>query len=68
MNVSEELIVAAKGGNIKDVKKLLSKGALFTKDKVNYIHTIYRPTNAIYLVVWKYRFTRGCMDGQQRHC
>ena len=34
MSLSERLIVAAKNGNTKEVRKLLSKGALFTKDQV----------------------------------
>ena len=29
---------AAKTGNVKEVKKLLHKGALFTKDEVNHIN------------------------------
>jgi hypothetical protein len=35
MNASEQLIKAAKNGNVKEVRKLLSKGALFTKDEVS---------------------------------
>ena len=35
--LSNKLIQAAANGNVRDVKKLLSRGALFTKDKV-YIH------------------------------
>ena len=34
MDASERLIRVSKSGNIKEVKKLLSRGALFTKDKV----------------------------------
>lgn len=30
-----QLMKAAKTGNVKEVKKLLHKGALFTKDEVN---------------------------------
>ncbi|XP_019851364.1 PREDICTED: ankycorbin-like [Amphimedon queenslandica] len=33
MNASEQLIKAAKSGNLKEVKKLLSKGAFFAKDE-----------------------------------
>lgn len=31
-----QLMKAAKTGNVKEVKKLLHKGALFTKDEVKY--------------------------------
>lgn len=33
MNASEQLIKAAKSGNTKEVRKLLSRGAVFTKDE-----------------------------------
>lgn len=33
-----QLMKAAKTGNVKEVKKLLHKGALFTKDEVNHIN------------------------------
>ena len=34
MSLSEKLISAAKTGDTKEVRKLLSRGALFSKDKV----------------------------------
>lgn len=34
MSLSEKLIVAAKKGNAREVRKLLGRGALFTKDQV----------------------------------
>lgn len=45
MSLSENLITAAKNGNTKEVRKLLSKGALFTKDQVcSQISTINNDT------------------------
>ena len=35
-----QLMKAAKTGNAKEVKKLLHKGALFTKDEVNHINIV----------------------------
>ena len=35
-----QLMKAAKTGNVKEVKKLLHKGALFTKDEVNKSNSI----------------------------
>lgn len=43
MDASDRLIKAAKSGNVKDVKKLLTRGALFTKDEVckqTHLHVI----------------------------
>lgn len=34
MSLSEKLIIAAKNGNTREVRKLLGRGALFTKDQV----------------------------------
>ena len=34
MNHSEQLLQAAKSGSTREVRKLLSRGALFIKDKV----------------------------------
>ena len=34
MSLSEKLIAAAKSGNAREVRKLLGRGALFTKDQV----------------------------------
>ena len=36
-----QLMKAAKTGNVKEVKKLLHKGALFTKDEVNHNYIMY---------------------------
>ena len=35
MSLSEKLIIAAKNGSTREVRKLLGRGALFTKDQVN---------------------------------
>jgi hypothetical protein len=34
MSLSEKLIIAAKNGSTREVRKLLGRGALFTKDQV----------------------------------
>ena len=36
MSLSEKLIAAAKNGDLREVRKLLARGALFTKDQVRY--------------------------------
>ena len=38
MSLSEKLIIASKKGNAREVRKLLGRGALFTKDQVLTIH------------------------------
>ena len=35
MSLSEKLIIAAKNGSTREVRKLLGRGALFTKDQVS---------------------------------
>ena len=35
MSLSEKLIAASKSGNTREVRKLLGRGALFTKDQVS---------------------------------
>lgn len=35
MSLSEKLIIAAKNGSTREVRKLLGRGALFTKDQVH---------------------------------
>lgn len=43
MSLSEKLIVAAKKGNAREVRKLLGRGALFTKDQVTVAITVQLP-------------------------
>ena len=56
MSLSEKLIVAAKNGNTKEVRKLLSKGALFTKDQViNVLVQVVDIARALWLHCWVYK-------------
>ena len=66
MDISEQLIKAAKNGNAKEVRKLLSRGAVFTKDEVSKLSIVQR-IHALSVIVWKHSSSRGIMDGQPRH-
>ena len=47
MSLSEELIAAAKSGNVKEVRKLLDRRAPFTKDQVRNLSAIMFTSTAI---------------------
>ena len=51
MSLSEELIAAAKSGNVKEVRKLLDRRAPFTKDQVRSLSAIMFTSTAICIAI-----------------
>ena len=54
MNPSEQLLQAAKGGSTREVRKLLSRGALFVKDKVTLLYCGTRADYCIFFALFFY--------------
>ena len=56
MNPSEQLLQAAKGGSTREVRKLLSRGALFVKDKVTLLYCGTRADYCIFFALFFLQF------------